>query len=73
MTTLQTDIPSRLARPLDRARKVREVAEVFGTSERHIRRLIKGGQLRAERLGVRCVRVFDSEIERYRASLFRAA
>lgn len=57
----------------DRANRVREVAEIFGTSERHIWRLIRSGALRAERLGARCVRVFDSEIERYRTSLKRSA
>jgi excisionase family DNA binding protein len=54
---------------LDRANRVRQVAEIFGTSERHIWRLIHRGELKAERLGARCVRVFDSEIARYRQSL----
>ena len=53
----------------DRANRVRDVADIFGTSERHVWRLIKSGQLKAERLGARCVRVFDSEIARYRESL----
>ena len=44
----------------DRANRVRDVADIFGTSERHVWRLIKSGQLKAERLGARCVRVFDS-------------
>jgi len=57
----------------DRAHRVRDVADIFGTSERHVWRLIKSGQLKAERLGARCVRVFDSEIARYRESLGRAA
>ena len=53
----------------DRANRVRDVADIFGTSERQVWRLIKSGQLKAERLGARCVRVFDSEIARYRESL----
>src|SRR6186713_1287954 len=53
----------------DRANRVRDVADIFGTSERHVWRPIKSGQLKAERLGARCVRVFDSEIARYRESL----
>jgi excisionase family DNA binding protein len=57
----------------DRANRVRDVADIFGTSERHVWRLIKSGQLKAERLGVRCVRIFDSEIARYRESLRAAA
>jgi excisionase family DNA binding protein len=70
MTALQIDdITSRQSRALDRARKVSEVAEIFGTSSRHIWRLIKNGALKSERLGPRCVRVFDSEIMRYRDSL----
>ena len=53
----------------DRANKVRQVADIFGTSERHIWRLIADRKLKADRLGPRCVRIFDSEITRYRASL----
>jgi predicted DNA-binding transcriptional regulator AlpA len=70
MPTLQVDdTTARQSRALDRARKVPEVAEIFGTSARHIWRLIKAGELKAERLSPRCVRVFDSEIVRYRDSL----
>ena len=57
------------ARMIDHANSVRDVAGIFGTSERHIWRLIKRGDLKAERLGPRCIRVFDSEIVRYRACL----
>lgn len=63
------DETARQRRTLDRANKIRDVAAMFDTSERHIWRLIKRGELKAERLGPRCVRVFDSEIARYRASL----
>jgi predicted DNA-binding transcriptional regulator AlpA len=63
------DETARQRRALDRANRVRDVAKIFDTSERHIWRLIKRGELKAERLGPRCVRVFDSEIARYRESL----
>ena len=49
------------ARMIDHANSVRDVAGIFGTSERHIWRLIKRGDLKAERLSARCIRVFDSE------------
>ena len=61
-------LEAEIARP-DRANRIRQVAELFNTSERHICRLIADGKLRADRLGPRCVRIFDSEIARYRASL----
>lgn len=61
-------LEAEIARP-DRANRIRQVAELFNTSERHIWRLIADGKLRADRLGPRCVRIFDSEIARYRASL----
>lgn len=61
-------LEAEIARP-DRADRIRQVAELFNTSERHIWRLIADGKLRADRLGPRCVRIFDSEIARYRASL----
>jgi len=78
MNTLNEITPAETARrhrrgEHDRANRVRDVADIFGTSERHVWRLIKSGQLKAERLGVRCVRVFDSEIARYRESLRAAA
>ena len=67
---LRDDATRAQARALDRANKVRDVAALFGTSERHVWRLIKSGRLKADdRLGARCVRVFDSEIARYRDSL----
>jgi len=53
----------------DHANRISGVAEIFGMSERHIWRLIKSGDLRAERLSVRCIRIFDSEIARYRGCL----
>ena len=53
----------------DRANSVRQVAEIFCVSERHVWRLIKSGNLKSERLGARCVRIFDSEINRYRETL----
>jgi len=53
----------------DRARRISEVAKVFDTSERNIWRLIKRRELNAVRIGMRCVRVFDSELARYRDSL----
>jgi len=56
-------------RQVDRANSVRDVAGLFQTSERTIWRLIKAGGLKAERLGPRCVRIFDSEIARYRATV----
>jgi excisionase family DNA binding protein len=60
---------TRPVREIDHANSVRDVAAIFGTSERHIWRLIRNGELRAEHLGPRCTRIFDSEIARYRASL----
>jgi excisionase family DNA binding protein len=65
---LTVTLEAEIARP-DRANRIRQVAELFNTSERHIWRLIADGKLRADRLGPRCVRIFDSEIARYRASL----
>lgn len=56
-------------RNVDAAYRVRDVAKIFDTSERHIWRLIKRGDLKAERLGLRCIRVFESEIARYRSTL----
>ena len=53
----------------DRAYRVREVAALWGCSERHVWRMISSGALRSERLGARCVRVFASELDRYRESL----
>jgi predicted DNA-binding transcriptional regulator AlpA len=53
----------------DRAYRVRQVAVIFDTSERQVWRMIASGELRAERLSTRCVRIFDSEIARYRARL----
>jgi excisionase family DNA binding protein len=53
---------------LDRGRRVRYVAQILDTSERQIWRWIAEGKLRAERLGPRCVRIFDSEIARYRSA-----
>jgi excisionase family DNA binding protein len=53
----------------DRAHRVSQVAELFGMSTRHVWRLIERGDLRAERLSARCIRIFDSEIARYRESL----
>jgi excisionase family DNA binding protein len=67
---LTVTLDAEIARP-DRANRIRQVAEIFNTSERHIWRLIADGKLRADRLGPRCVRIFDSEIIRFRASLRR--
>ncbi len=50
----------------DRGNSIKDVAEIFGLSDRTVARMIKRGDLKAERLSARCVRVFDSEIERYR-------
>jgi predicted DNA-binding transcriptional regulator AlpA len=73
LNEITADKPRRQRGDHDRANRVRDVADIFGTSERHVWRLIASGQLKAERLGARCVRVFDSEIARYRESLRAAA
>jgi excisionase family DNA binding protein len=52
----------------DRANRVREVARILDTSERQIWRLIEQGRIRAERHGPRTVRIWDSEIARFRAA-----
>jgi len=52
----------------DRANRVRQVAEILNTSERQVWRLIADGKLKAERFAPRCVRVWDSEITRFRAA-----
>ena len=57
-----------VVRQIDRANSVGAVATLFQTSERTIWRLIRRGDLKAERLGPRCVRIFDSEIARFRAA-----
>jgi predicted DNA-binding transcriptional regulator AlpA len=67
MEMQMTTIDFEMTRP-DRAYRVRQVAVIFDTSERQVWRMIESGELRAERLSARCVRVFDSEIARYRAS-----
>jgi len=46
LTTAKVDINHR-----DCAHTVRQVADLLSFSERHIRRLIKSQELRAERLG----------------------
>ena len=71
MNALQVTKTEREALAQDRANRIRDVADRFGTSERHIWRLIKAGLLKAESLGPRCTRIFDSEIARYRQSLAR--
>ncbi len=60
---------SQVAAEIDRAHSVRDVAAMFGVSERQIWRLIKSGDLQAERLGARCVRIFDSEIAQFRTRM----
>ena len=60
---------SRRVEAQDRAYRVSEIAELFGMSERHVWRLIRRGDLKAERLSVRCIRIFESEISRYRENL----
>jgi|RhiMetdeSRZDD1v2_1073273.scaffolds.fasta_scaffold138762_3 excisionase family DNA binding protein len=52
-----------------RAHRYREVAQVLNCSERHVIRLVRGGQLRADRLGARVVRIFDDSIDEYLASI----
>jgi excisionase family DNA binding protein len=52
-----------------RAHRYREVAQKFNCSERHVIRLVRGGQLRADRLGPRVVRIFDDSIDEYLASI----
>lgn len=56
-----------IARP-DKANKIRQVADIFQTSERQIWRWIAEGKIKAERHGPRCVRIWDSEIARVRAA-----
>jgi excisionase family DNA binding protein len=50
-----------------RMRSIREVAELFGVSEKSIRRWIETGQLGAHRLG-RQWRIAPEEIERFLAT-----
>jgi excisionase family DNA binding protein len=52
----------------DRANRIRQVAEILNTSERQVWRLIADGRMKAERFGPRCVRIWDSEIARFRAA-----
>jgi excisionase family DNA binding protein len=52
----------------DRANKIRQVADRCQTSERQVWRWIAEGKLKAVRLGPRCIRVWDSEIDRFRAA-----
>ena len=63
--TKPTDQVATAPKAGDRANRVRQVADRFNTSERHIWRLIESGELRAQKLGARCTRIFDSEVERY--------
>jgi len=57
---------ARLVRALDVGNSVKDVAGIFGVSDRSIWRWIKDGEIKAERLSPRCVRIFDSEISRFR-------
>jgi predicted DNA-binding transcriptional regulator AlpA len=57
----------------DRARRIRGVAERLDISERQAWRLVKDGKIKASKLGPRCTRVFDSEIERYIAAQLATA
>ena len=52
-------------RDTDRANRIRAVADRLAVSPRQVWRLIEDGKLRADRLGPRCTRIFDSEIERF--------
>jgi predicted DNA-binding transcriptional regulator AlpA len=67
LTTVQGTAGRRNA-GVDRAWKVRQVAELFDMTERTVWRMIAAGELKAERLSARCTRIFDSEIERFRES-----
>lgn len=72
MNGLSANFSQRQTKPpqrIDQANTVRDVAGILRTSERHVWRLLKSGDLKAKRLGKRCVRIFDSEIERYRQTL----
>ena len=42
----------------DRANTVSDVAEIFGIGKRTVWRLIESGDLKAVRLGARCIRIF---------------
>lgn len=48
-----------------RAFTVAKVAELLAISERHTRQLIADGHLRAVRIGVRGVRVSETELRRF--------
>jgi excisionase family DNA binding protein len=63
-----TTLDAETTRP-DRAYRIRQVAEILNTSERQIWRFIADRRLRADKLGPRCVRIFDSELARFLASI----
>ena len=52
------------SRPRGRAHRYREVAEILNCSERSVIRLVRQGLLRADRIGPRVVRIFDSAARR---------
>ena len=58
----------RLARDIDHANSVRDVARILDVSDRTVWRWVRAGELKAERLSPRCLRIFDSEIARFRAN-----
>lgn len=49
----------------DRALTVREVADRLAVSEPSVRRMIARGDLHAITIGLRAVRVLESEVDRY--------
>jgi excisionase family DNA binding protein len=62
-------VDSQETRRRGRAHRYREAAQALNCSERHVIRLVRGGKLRADRLGARVVRIFDDSIDEYLASI----
>lgn len=57
----------------DRALSARGVAERLDVSETTVWRMIKSGELKAERFSKRCTRIWESELHRYRSQQNLAA
>lgn len=68
----ETDIVENLLNP-DASLSIAQVAAYLDVSDRTIEREIKRGKIKAFRVGLRCVRVTKSELDRYRTDALRNA